>query len=330
MVENARENHDQYQVCLYVGQTPPYMDGVKVIDLTPESVTEEAVLGRLRESGLTAADMRSKVFVLADCDPGMAVAVYGALLGFAGRRLDFSDGQVTPVDAAELDRSARNLADSGKPENPPAQVQVSPNPHPSLLTISTTTPLTPDDVSMVRYARRVRLAAPLDSTAASIAQLLIVAAIRARGGTDRLPYLVKGDEPEAPEDDPTAVVGLCLDTLRRAAADLRRGPRVEGDTLVDKAALTPRQRTLLAASAVPVEEALHRLGAAQDEESGLWHCPRPDRHTHGDANASMRVVNGRVRCFRCDQERIDSLRLVMDVKRLLPDEAAEWLLSAAA
>ena len=330
MVENTRESHDQYQVCLYTGPTPPVLGGVKVVDLTPESVTEEAVLGRLRESGLTAADMRSKVFFLADCDPRSAVAVYAALLGFSGRRLDFADSQGVPVDAAELDRSARSLADSGKPDNPPVQVQVSPVLHPDLRTISTTAPLTPDDVSAVRYAKRVRLVAPPHSTAASIAQLIILAAIRSRGDTDRLPYLVEGDEPAPPEEDPTAVVGLCLDTLRRAAADLRRGHRLEDDTLVEKAGLTARQRTLLAASAVPVEDALRRLGASQDEESGLWHCPRPERHTHGDANASMRVVNGRVRCFRFDQERLDSLRLVMDARRLLPDEAAAWLLSVAA
>jgi hypothetical protein len=36
-------------------------------------------------------------------------------------------------------------------------------------------------------------------------------------------------------------------------------------------------------------------------------------------------MKGQVRCYRCDGERVDSLRLTMDVLGLSPDEAAAWL-----
>jgi hypothetical protein len=200
--------------------------------------------------------------------------------------------------------------------------------HPELLSISTTDGLSGDDVSAIRYAKRVRFVPAAQSSPAldAVSQLIILAGLRARGDVDRLPYLVKGDEPVA-ADGEDGVVGLCLDTLRRGAVEARRAMRHDDRSqLAPKAELTARQRMLLAASAVPIESVLTWLGASRDESSELWHCPRPERHNHGDANASMRVVRGKTQCFRCDAERVDSLRLVVDTKGMVPDTAAEWLL----
>jgi hypothetical protein len=70
-----------------------------------------------------------------------------------------------------------------------------------------------------------------------------------------------------------------------------------------------------------------RILGATTPDGVLWHCPRPDRHRNGDANASMRVDEQGARCFRCDPEKIDSLRLVADVRGISFDEAADWILS---
>jgi hypothetical protein len=43
----------------------------------------------------------------------------------------------------------------------------------------------------------------------------------------------------------------------------------------------------------------------------------------------MRVQKGVVRCYVCDPERVDSLRLVMNTLDATADEAATWLLSDA-
>ena len=320
-----------YQVCLYVGEAPPVSDGLKAVDLTPARVDADAVLEALVASKLTPADLRARVVVKVGGDARGAVAVYAALLGFAGRRLDVTDGQRV-VNAADLEEGARQLKDAGRPETLPAQIQVGPVTHPQLLSIDTRSALSPVSVSAIRFARRVRFVPAAGPSPAldAVAQLVVLAAVRVRGSNDRLPYLVEGTEPAPPEEDPTAVSGLCLDTLRRAGVELRHTLRADdAGEVAEKAAISARQRELMAASAVPVETALTLLGATQDANTGLWHCPRPDRHTHGDANASMRVVRGKVQCFRCDDERVDALRLAMDVLGAVPDEAAEWLLAKA-
>lgn len=327
--QSAPEEVTGYQVVLYVGDTKPDEDGHKVVDLTPVELSVESVLEALRQSGVTPADLRSRTVVRVDGDQRKAVAVYAALLGFAGRRLDVTDGdQVVPIAAIE-DRVSR-LPDAGRPPEPVAQIQVGPVVRADLVCVTPDTGLGPDVVSTIRYAKRVRFvpATGTPRAVAAVSQLAVIAAIRARGGNDRLPYLVEGDEPVAPDDDPTQVVGLCLDTLRRGGVELRRSLRFDDrGALAPRALPTPRQRTLLAAEAVPIEHALVALGATQDPVSGLWHCPRPDRHTNGDANASMKVQKGKTQCFRCDAERVDSLRLAMDVKGFIPDEAADWLLA---
>ena len=243
-----------------------------------------------------------------------------------------TDG-TTLVVVAEIEGGLRTLEDAGKPDVVPSVIQVGPIAHEQLLSIDTTTGLSPVDVSNIRYSKRVRFVPAQGSSPAldAVSQLIILAGIRARGEVDRLPYLVEGDEPVGGEgDDGSGVVGLCLDTLRRAAVDARRSMRTDDRSqLAPKAELTERQRMLLAASAVPIENVLSLLGASRDESSDLWHCPRPERHNHGDANASMRVVRGKTQCFRWDPERVDSLRLVMDTKGLVPDDAAEWLLEHA-
>jgi len=320
-----------YQVCLYVGPEASPVEGMKVVDLTPVELTPDAVLAKLKTSELAPSDLRARVVLKVEGDPYLAVAVYAALMGFAGRRLDVTDGS-TLVVVADLESRLRALTDLGKPDPVPVQIQVSPTPHRELPSISAADGLSPADISAIRYAKRVRFA-PADGDPAALAavsQLIILAELRARGDVERLPYLVNGDEPVS-DDDAASAVGLCLDTLRRSAVEVRRSMRTDDRSqLAPKADLTTRQRTLLAASAVPIEKVLSRLGATQDESSGLWHCPRPERHNHGDANASMRVVRGKTQCFRCDQERVDSLRLTMDTKGLVPDDAATWLLALAA
>lgn len=320
-----------YQVCLYVGENPPVLEDVKVVDLTPEEPTVEAVLARLRDSGLTPADLRARVYVVADGDRDKALAVYAALLGFAGRRLDVADGEEV-IAAAELDAAARALPDAGRPAEMPDHIQVGAVVHPDLPSIGASASLSPEDVSSIRYARRVRFV-PMDApkpALGALTQLVVVAGIRARRDNDRLPFLVEGAEPAPTPEDPMDPVGLCLDTLRREAVELRRSLRFDDrGAVADKLELSERQRTLLAASSLPIEETMNRLGATVDESTGLWHCPRPDRHTNGDANASMKVVKGKVQCFRCDPERVDSLRLTMDAKGYSADEAALWLLTGS-
>ena len=91
--------------------------------------------------------------------------------------------------------------------------------------------------------------------------------------------------------------------------------------------LTSRQRVLLQAADTNVEETLTKLKSHRNQDTGLWRCSRPQNHRNGDANPSSHVEDNRVRCYKCDLEPLDSLRLVMETLNISPDDAAVWLLS---
>lgn len=309
--------------------TPP--GDHKVVDITPTDGTTDAVIAALESSGLTTADLRTQILVVFGGDkltPSEQLVVYSALLGFSGRRLHVAiDGAV--FDTVAFDEAVRQVEDAGQPPAIPLHVQVAATARQDLPVVPFQHLGSPRGASMVRFAKRVRLV-PGDTTLDAIRQFVAVAGLRARGRTERLPFLVNGDEPAPTPDDYSSPLGIDLEGVRRAGVSLRK--RSRGDdrgALVEKVTLTPRQMRLVSAEQVPVEQTMQRLGARYNGEVEAWHCPRPTRHTNGDQNPSMRVVNGKVRCGRCDRERVDSLRLVMDVTGLTPDEAADWLLGPA-
>lgn len=313
-----------YPVVVFAGMTPPQLDGVRLVHLAPTSWQPEAVLDALRSSGLTPSDLRSKMLFLTDLDPYDACVAYTAVVGFAGRRID-AGGDGAVVKAVGLDRRARELDDAGRPAATLLVAQFG-VPHPDMMSVTGVG--TPDEVSVIRYAKRLRFA-PVGDTLSAVSQLIAVGGVRAKGTLDRLPFLVTGDEPVG--DDPTATVGICLDTLKRDAAALRRAARADDRSAVaDTVEVTDRQKRLAAAAAAPIVPVLAQLGvapASSDDPSDvtLWHCPRPDNHAHGDANASFTVTGAGVACPRCDVEPLDSLRLVMTVRACSPDEAADFL-----
>ena len=322
-----------YQVVLYCGPRPPQIDGVTVIDVTPSDPSAEAVSAALAASSIRPSDLRARALFWVDAPRDLAIATYSAICGFAGRRLDVSSGGDV-LDAGSIDASAREYPDAGRPTEAPDLLQVGLVAHQEVPSVLMAGVPLEEDISRVRYAKKVRFAPVGEDPIPAIALFLVVAALRSRGNLDRFPVLCAGDEPVL-SDDPTAGdddqyggVGLDLERVRRAGSELRRSMRGDDrNAAVDHVEIDSRCRELLAAAAVPVEETLARLGSTQDTVSELWHCPRPARHTHGDATASMRVSKGKAKCPRCDRERVDSLRLVMDVKDISPDEAADWLLA---
>lgn len=316
----------KYQMYLYVGSTPPRPPrGATLVDLTPAAATPEAVLSALETSGLTAADMRTRILMVVDpAFASEAVLVYSALIGFAGRRLDFTD-MTAVVDARSLHTQATGAPDTGKPEVLPELVQIG---HLSegVASFGSMSALSSDDVTTIRFARRAHLCIGERNSKEALELLLIAAGLRVRQSSDRLPVLC-GPLETLTVDEEGNFSGLDLDALRRAAGEARRTNRVDvRDAIVDAVPLTARQERLNAAAAVPVEDVLLKIGSFQDPETGFWRCPRPDRHRNGDANPSTRVTDGHVRCFRCDAEPRDSLALVMDCLHVTPDEAADWLL----
>lgn len=321
-----------YQICVHIGTAPAALidAGIRCVEMVVAESNPDGIIAALEATALQASDFRAQALfsIGADVARDTAVMAYAALLGFSGKRPDVVVGDVI-VNASDLDALARDIADAGQPEDTMYQVQVGSVTHPVLHSVIFSSSITTTDATAVRFARRLRFA-PAADAAQALTQLIVVAGMRAKGSLDRLPYLVDGDEPFDPSE-PIHLVGVCLDTIKNQANAVRRSRHGGNRTcIIDAEADTSRLVKLRTAADAPIEAAMVWLGARMNEDSGLWHCPRPERHTNGDANASMRVTKGRTRCFRCDGERVDALRLVMDSKHLAPDDAAAWIVTQAA
>jgi len=311
---------------------PPQMlveEGTKMIKLEVAEKKPEAVLDAFKQSSLTAADFRSDVVFSIDDSTSTEVALmaYACLMGFSGRKIDIAVKE-TIVDAKTIFNIGQQIQKGPAPEPPALQVQVGAVIHPQIPTVSFSSDITPEKAALIHFAKRLRFA-PAQDPAQALTQLLVIAGLRKKNNADRLPFIVEGTE-VFEQHNPLAVAGFCLDTLRSASLNLRKS-RYSGDRTfrVEKRPVNTRDSILINAAQVPIEYALVWLGGRLNEETNLWHCPRPERHNNGDANASMRVSKDKVRCFRCDGEQVDSLRLTMDVKGLSPDQAAAWLLTQA-
>lgn len=317
----------QYQVCLHVGARPS-LTGMTFTDVTPDNDSPEAVLEALARTSLTAADLRTRTLFSADpARPAASVLMYAALCGFAGRRLDYTEGAEI-VDAGSLHTASSALDSEPVQGEPVTWVQAGAQ-TPGITCVPFGAELSASHVTLLRSAKRCRISTAGMGAADALSLLVTVSAFRARNGADRLPFWVV-DPTVALEtalpDGSTQVNGVDLDTLRRAGSELRRARRIDDrNALVEPVVASSRSLALAEAAALDASVALSVLGATQDPETELWHCPRPKRHRNGDANASMKVVDGKVRCFRCDAETVDGLRLVIDSLGISPDDAAALL-----
>ena len=328
-----------------MGAAAPVLADVRVVDLTPASATVESVMGALRAAKLNPADMRARVVLMVDAHEQFrdaAILTYAALVGFAQRRLDVLVGDADGGALGDIDTALRNLPDAGRPDPVPAVVQVGDLGRDDMLTVDLGAGVSSDGVSAIRFARRLRWVAPVD-TLKALQQLVLIAALRARGAHERFPALVAGTEGA---DQHAGEPGVDLELMRRDAELMRRDLRSDNrDAIADPQEPSASHARWNAADLTPIAHVLTNLGARSKmvdiaerthPHTGVlqpatvvevWHCPRPDRHANGDATPSMRVhaKSGAVQCFRCDAERVGPLRLVMDVLGCSPDEAADTI-----
>lgn len=317
----------RYTVVVAVGDAvPDPPEGVTVYRMGVPAPTPESVRAEIDRSGVPPNATRADTVVVFGADVGLkeALAAYAGLVGYAHRRLDALTGSGL-VEAWVWDESGRSAAPGEKADPVPAQIQVG-RPRPDLPSVSLDLDRPdPEAAALLRDARRVRWVPPA-GLAQAISEFLYIAGVRARGEHDRFPFLAEGDEPPPPPGDPTAQVGVCLDTIRFAASGLRRDKLARRPAALAPAAEpTERQRRLERLAGVSPEAVLLALGSVRDPETGFWRCPRPWRHRNGDANPSAQVDDRGVRCMRCDAESLDPLRLVADVLSVTVDEAADWL-----
>ena len=320
-----------YVLAVRTTGSPPPPEGIKTVDLVPGESGDAIAdtIAGLRASGLTAADFRSRVIFLAP-EGTAGLVPYAALCGFAGRRVDaYADGTV--LEFSRLAPDGEKFADAGRPPGHLMWGQVGGPEAEGVPTVHVESGsqrlVAPEAVTVIRYAARLRMVPP-DSARDALATFMLVAAIRRRAD-DRFPYLSTGTEPvPATKDDPEQ--GIDLEKLRREAAayrqELRSGRR--GADLLPPVPVSAHNKRIAEAKAVDVRTVLTRLGSAADDD-GLWHCPRPRKHSNGDENPSMKVYgDNRARCHRCDAEKVGPIRLVIEVLGVTPDEAANFILDS--
>jgi hypothetical protein len=324
-----------YVLAIRTAGSPPGPPGVKTVDVTPEGDTGDitaAAIAGLRRSGLTPADFRSRAIFMAP-DAPICLVPYAMLCGFAGRRIDAYAGD-TVMEFSQLDPDGHAFPDAGRPPGHLMWAQAGGPNTPDAVGMPTVrlapgTPhlATPETVTVIRYAARLRMVPP-PAARDLLTMFLLIAAIRRRSD-DRFPYLSTGTEP-APDtkDDPRQ--GIDLERIRRAAADHRRRLRAarRSSEVVDRVPVSAHDQRIAQANRVEITQILTRLGSTADP-TGRWHCPRTIRHANGDENPSLVLYgDNRVRCQRCDTEKIGPVRLIIDALGLTPDEAAAFIVDS--
>ena len=332
-------------------------------DLSVDTVTREAFLTALDDTGLTSGDVRARILLAAAANqPARAVGTLASMLGMSARWVDVA-GTGALIRTDQLVRSAGKVPDSHRPEDrdPVVVVAAADAPADVLARVAATDipvvrldaddpvgTISPADAVRIRYSRDVVLFVG-PAVEPAVAAAATIGGLRRRGRLWRLPWLAAADvitdavdvlvghhsqvaAATAAGTDPTplpADLGLgviSLEHIRLDGAQQRRSRRGYTVAVVDPADLPARLARAAAVDADP-DVVLDRLGARRNPDAGVWHCPRPERHRNGDAKPSTKVADGKVRCFgtRCDAEPVGVIRLIADTLDITGDEAVDLL-----
>ncbi|MFM7088567.1 MAG: hypothetical protein ACKOW9_03485 [Candidatus Paceibacterota bacterium] len=308
-----------YHITIYTGDRPDFTT-IASCRLNAKEITPEGALEALRESKLNSADLRSKaLFYPSSSSKNVeAVLLYTALMGYAGRKLDLTDGSKV-YEPENISFSVnKDILDGQNSPNSTELVVIGPELSRESGTevyININENLSLEHKLLIKNSKSVALDLTGTETIMSVLLFISIAALRKKNNIEKLPDLLVNSEI------------LSLEDVRKTCNELRRASRTDDrDAIVDRVAIAERELSLSNAADVAIEKTLALLGSQQNEETGYWRCPRPSRHKNGDANPSLKVQEGKVRCYRCDQEHLDSLRLVMDSLGCGPDDAAKILL----
>ncbi|MEU5511118.1 hypothetical protein [Streptomyces fungicidicus] len=306
--------------------TEPIESAAPVTIELPESPADHiaAFLDAWGAQGLSVADRRSSMRLEAGSLPD-ALKYYVVLSEFVNRWVDVTVNRV-PVDFERVYEESRKLPDAGKPAEVPQWAQVGGDDpgHMPHAVVETAEDLVPETVSMIRYAYRLRLVPPPARTKAAFVTFARVAGIRL-GRQRRLPFLSTGREPE-PLNKKGDDQGVDLERLRLQVIPHRKDGPPQTYDVVPPRRDRRRYRALSEANAEPVTSVLTRLGCSQDEESGVWTCPRAARRPGHPQKPTVRVEKNRARCLTCDAAPLTSAGLVAATLDVTPDEAASLIL----
>ena len=280
-----------------------------------------AAIEALQNSGLTLEDLRSKSCCYLYTNTPETLLIYITASIFAGRWLDFYlDG--TLVDAIQVETTASKLIPTASPVDRESEYLVYSekllSPPPNSLIFEN---LVAENIQLISFTKNLVYVLNSKSLLENILNVISISTLRNRNGFSRMPNL--STKMEISEDNTN------LENLRRTVQDYRKSKKLGNrEAVINIFEITDqRVKYLEKASLAPIDIVLEKLGAKQNKDTFMYHCPRPNRHSNGDRTPSTKVSDGKVQCMRCDSEKVDALRIVMDTLALSPDDAAEWILS---
>ena len=324
-----------YKLCIIVGE--------RSAERAPKNERTEMYIpatkdyiDALEKSGLTASDTKTKTLVELKEKSLEALTIYAALCGLASRTLDCEiDGVLCRF--VNIPQSADSVParDQSNPLEDVLIVGSAPG-----IDMNFAQMLETENMIRIHNAKKVVLTGEFTANPsisgeeflALVQNVMLIASIRQKPSASRYPSLHVSTTYELADltkiQQGDASLLLDLEAIRKEGGKIRRSSRTDDRTeLMSPVDLTMRQRVLMEAAEVNVEETLVKLHSHRNEDTGLWRCSRPQNHRNGDANPSSHVDDNKVRCYKCDLEPLDPLRLVMETLNISPDDAATWLLS---
>lgn len=345
------ENLDTKSFALALSFNPDFkISGLDVRVISPDP---DLMLENFKNLGVSPSDLRSRAFLALDLESVKSasqarqmtlssVILYTIVLGFSKVFIPF---------AVPNDKETRNLHQVFKkvssaaipPKNDAFKLCVVVSPSEGFkdaMVWSTTLPAA--GAASISYAKTLFVCPP-NHPVSALTQLTVTAALRQRQSLGRLPYLVDSLEhfhepPQETQMDSSAMAGFDFGTrvwplqgVFVAAEKLRHEVANRQVELVEPTAGFIEDRVLDQATKVDISKLLVFLGSSSTTNSSgetVWHCLKPQNHTHNDATPSAIVYpdTNSFRCFRCLQEPLDPVRLMFWFNETLPDPAASFLI----
>lgn len=291
---------------LYIMFKNEKVDGKKNI-LLDVTVNEKDFEGYFTKFDISASDIRSKTVMIFDENVTKCLLFYSFFIGFSNRFVDIVyDGEIIEGDLFK--KYLDEIKSISKPEVPVEERVVENLDVEVLYDAEANLEL----LKEIRFARNLILKSSNDIQ--EIYSFLLLSDVRRRNGQEFLPKISLGDDI------------YNLNEIKKLGNEIRRTNKVDKrDYIVKKEKITDRRINLESVANTDIEITLQWLGSYSDPETGFWRCTRPERHKNGDNNPSLKIIDGKIRCYRCDFEPIDSLRLVIDTENISTDDAVKIL-----
>lgn len=308
---NIGRKIDSYDVEIIIGETDPISKAKKIYYIKNYNVDKiEEYFDNIK---LFPIDLKARTILTFSSTNKKEdiIAIYSFLIGFTGRRLDYSiDGKIINID--RYVNMARKKTDLGRDVVKNEEIYICEDEGPDKISIKSE--ITDEIVSLIRYTKKLTIHSTEMPLEQELLHYILISSIRIKEKAENLPmYNNKNNE-------------FDMDAIRKRGSEHKKAKRnnyiIE---IIEKNELSERQKSLIEADNYDISKVITFLGSEKNEEIDFWRCTRPDNHRNGDLNPSMLINENKIRCYRCDTEEIGPVRLIIETLDISPDEAIDLI-----